>query len=408
MNLPDPTNHRISNSLFDAINKVRNGESAEPTQLDEATMLQDNGKVVHNCAKHVEHAEYGKGNTIAEEHADPDRNGDIAWYDIEFPHGVEKGVPISELKVLQAESHGHETKAKKKKMGEAADLSHQAKTTMKHIPNASPALKKAAKDIKPGIAGYKDRVDMLKAGGVEEGNDGNLANNAAPFDKVTHGDVISGRLGKDAMGGKKKPAASNAYTQTSGYPSFKKKVKKEAEEVAEARSTGTAFDMSTPSQIKKKPGELTGHSMKKSEAGGRIYTKTASKMMPDPKKKAVEEGISQTVINHNDFVLEVTNNPTYGDYLKALQSMINNSDEQVQQEIVTIAQEAFNNNVESVIIEASSRATFKAKLQELRTSGAKVLDENYIVESGEPYVEYVVEQDGVRTQYVHSGTVKKI
>jgi len=45
--------------------------------------------------------------------------------------------------------------------------SHQSKTTMKHIPNASPALKKAAKNIKPGIAGYKDRVDMLKAGGIK-------------------------------------------------------------------------------------------------------------------------------------------------------------------------------------------------------------------------------------------------
>jgi len=47
-------------------------------------------------------------------------------------------------------------------------MSHQAKTTMKHIPNPSPALKQAAKDIKPGIAGYKDRIDMLKAGGVKE------------------------------------------------------------------------------------------------------------------------------------------------------------------------------------------------------------------------------------------------
>ena len=46
--------------------------------------------------------------------------------------------------------------------------SHQSATTMKHIPNASPALKKAAKDIKPGVAGYRDRIDMLKAGGVKE------------------------------------------------------------------------------------------------------------------------------------------------------------------------------------------------------------------------------------------------
>jgi len=313
MNLLEPTNHRISNSLFDAINKVRSGETGEPQQLEE-----------------------GKG-------------------------------------------------------------------------------------------------------------DGNLANNAKPYDKVTRGDVIAGRLGKDEMGGKKKvkeeaeevaedvasgqvaepkepkemSSKDHAANDTVRAKSMKKVaaaankgVKEEAEEVAEARSTGTAFDMSTPSQIKKKPGELTGHSMKKSEAGGRIYTKSAPKMPQDTgvphKSKSMKEGISQTVINHNDFVLEVTDNPTYGDYLKALQSMINNSNEQIQQEIVTIAQEAFNNKIESVIIEASTRATFKAKLQELRSSGAKVLDENYIVESGEPYVEYVVEQDGVRKQYVHSGTVKKV
>ena len=35
-------------------------------------------------------------------------------------------------------------------------------------------------------------------------NDGNLANNAKPYDKVTRGDVIAGRLGKDEMGGKDK------------------------------------------------------------------------------------------------------------------------------------------------------------------------------------------------------------
>lgn len=39
---------------------------------------------------------------------------------------------------------------------------------------------------------------------MEEGNDGNLANNYPPYDKVTRGDVIAGRLGKDQMGGKRK------------------------------------------------------------------------------------------------------------------------------------------------------------------------------------------------------------
>ena len=54
------------------------------------------------------------------------------------------------------------------KMSNVDESSHQAKTTMKHIPNASPELKKAAKDIKPGIAGFRDRVAMLKAGGVKQ------------------------------------------------------------------------------------------------------------------------------------------------------------------------------------------------------------------------------------------------
>jgi len=61
--------------------------------------------------------------------------------------------------------------AMKDAIGKMGAKSHQARTTMKHIPNAGPALKKAAKDIKPGIAGYRDRADMLRAGGVDEEED---------------------------------------------------------------------------------------------------------------------------------------------------------------------------------------------------------------------------------------------
>ena len=46
-------------------------------------------------------------------------------------------------------------------------MSHQYVTTMKHIINPSRALRKAAMDIKPGIAGYMDRIAMLKAGNVK-------------------------------------------------------------------------------------------------------------------------------------------------------------------------------------------------------------------------------------------------
>ena len=41
--------------------------------------------------------------------------------------------------------------------------SHQAKTTMKHIDKPTAGEKKAAKDIKPGIVGFRDRIAMLKS-----------------------------------------------------------------------------------------------------------------------------------------------------------------------------------------------------------------------------------------------------
>ena len=50
---------------------------------------------------------------------------------------------------------------------------------------------------------------------VEEGKgDGNLANNAKPYDKVTQGDVIAGRLGKDEKGGKEKKEESTVKEDT--------------------------------------------------------------------------------------------------------------------------------------------------------------------------------------------------
>jgi hypothetical protein len=60
------------------------------------------------------------------------------------------------------------------------------------------AKKKASGKIKEAIARAKDVLE-----GKGKKGDGNLANNAKPYDKVTRGDVISGRLGKDEKGGKK-------------------------------------------------------------------------------------------------------------------------------------------------------------------------------------------------------------
>ena len=74
----------------------------------------------HLCAKNVVHENWGNGTPISGQHAEPDAEGDIAWYDVMFEHGIEKGVSITELKVTKAESHHHSEK-KKKKMDEKVE-----------------------------------------------------------------------------------------------------------------------------------------------------------------------------------------------------------------------------------------------------------------------------------------------
>lgn len=58
-----------------------------------------------------------------------------------------------------------------KRVAEEADqvdeMNHQAKTTMKHVINPTAGEKKAARDIKPGIKGYRDRVAMLHSADTE-------------------------------------------------------------------------------------------------------------------------------------------------------------------------------------------------------------------------------------------------
>lgn len=83
--------------------------------------------------------------------------------------GIKHGEHLSDSELDDAHEMGAKIKHVKESVDEA--MSHQAATTMKHIPNASPALKKAAKDIKPGIAGFRDRIAMLKAGNVKEETD---------------------------------------------------------------------------------------------------------------------------------------------------------------------------------------------------------------------------------------------
>lgn len=216
----------ITQQLQDDIRKILEGNIKHPNQQnidvhepekDEITaddfkklraMKKDKNGKVHNCATHVEHAVLGKGITVSEEHAEPDAEGNIEWYTVQFEHSTQK-VLTKDLTITMSETHVHESTDEQ--VDEA--MSHQAATTMKHIPNPSPALKKAAKDIKPGVAGYADRVAMLKAGGVkedvqldekDEGKPGLMfkkiaAKAAAKYGSVEAGNRVAGAIRKKIL-----------------------------------------------------------------------------------------------------------------------------------------------------------------------------------------------------------------
>ena len=85
------------------------------------------------------------------------------------------------------------------KMSEAE--SHQSKTTMKHINNPNAAEKKAAKDIKPGIAGVRDRLAMLDAAkkrGALKNEDVDLLSNLYDQLDESNQEIFLNQLEEDA------------------------------------------------------------------------------------------------------------------------------------------------------------------------------------------------------------------
>ena len=104
----------------------------------------------HLCAKNVVHEEWGDGECIPPRHADPDEEGNVAWYDIMFEHGIETKVSIDELKVTKESSHMHKEK-KKKKVEAAHDDDEEDKDT--------DTEKDKKKDDKKVGKGKKDDID---------------------------------------------------------------------------------------------------------------------------------------------------------------------------------------------------------------------------------------------------------
>jgi len=62
-------------------------------------------------------------------------------------------------------------------------------------------------------AAFRKSFEAMVEAKSKKPNDGNLANNAKPYDKITRADVIAGATGNDEMGGKKKKKKADESVQ---------------------------------------------------------------------------------------------------------------------------------------------------------------------------------------------------
>ena len=102
-----------------------NSSANEAKDLNKANA---DAAIQHDCATHVEHATWGQGQPLSEQHTIVETSpgvGYVTHYDVLFEHGVEKNVAVEDLTILAESSHGHMRKKKMKEAMRSADKKPQ-------------------------------------------------------------------------------------------------------------------------------------------------------------------------------------------------------------------------------------------------------------------------------------------
>lgn len=146
----------ITDSLLDAVKNVSNRRVGQYTLggINEAKNApsKENGGIAHMCASHVQHATYGEGVCIPEQHTIVETapgEGYVTHYDVNFDGNIVENVPVEELTIISESNHGHSRKKKMEAMdpvGKAdADIDNDGDvdSSDKYLHNRRKAIRKA-------------------------------------------------------------------------------------------------------------------------------------------------------------------------------------------------------------------------------------------------------------------------
>lgn len=318
----------------------------------------------HYCATHVEHAELGKGTCITEAHADPDEEGNIAWYTVQFESAVKK-VDTADLKILQSESHMH---SKKKKMSEGVEELDEMG------PGKLPRIDKAVDNE----IGAKLMADFKARGGeVKQVPSPALPKNRGRM--VAKGSLASPERRVNAQGGK-------------SYVALKNSTELEGDQLDELkRSTLTSYI--------NKVSKLPAYKSQGRMAGVKRAGEKIRQMKEDE-----DFDVDETIVLHNDFEVSLKEAYIFGDFLQAAKKVVG------EEMAVELANYAFKEQDETLFLEAVMRSDIESRVKAHQNAGHAVTMPKYSTKGGQPHAEYVVtdKDSGVRRKYIHHGNVRRV
>ncbi len=427
---------RITNNLFESIQKVIQGPTQPVVKEENKEVAEGQVDKAHYCATHVEHPLYGEGECIAEAHADPDADGNIEWYTVQFSDGVRK-VYTEAMKVKKAKMHEHAEVTDEMIDQEVADLSdEELEETLQEalaLDEASYSAKaaRAGKDIgKPGkmfgkiaasaakrygsaergkkVAGAvlaKLRAKSMKEEAMSEGGmPSSVIKSKQLYSRMTpaefakaHGDksddILRGMAWRHGYGknsnhyvnkrneGMKKEEAEQ--TNEGAMSDLDADRKDRAYQTRQAKTTMKHISNPTPGEKKAakdiKPG-IAGYRdriamLKSAQARGGLKAEGMDPVGKEDddinndgktdksdsylhnRRKAIKASMKEQIeikyYVEETATIEVPTEPTYADYLDAVKIIIGSDDAELQQDIINIAEEAYKNNEYEIIVEAA-------------------------------------------------------
>jgi hypothetical protein len=367
----------------------------------------------HFCATHVEHATFGPGTCISEAHADPDAEGNIAWYTVQFADGTRK-IDTADLKVTEGKSHSHSKKPMKEEEVAEANIKHPNQQKLDvHEPEKDELTAKDFEMLRKGKKVEKsvknDDKDEMKEE-IEQIDELSPSTLSSYKHKARNSELRSAETAR----------RDTEISQQTTNPQVKAKSAAYAAQAQASAEKRRAGQLKATSRLSNMEEELEQTNEAQTSAAARLakakmktshQASTTMKHISNPTsgEKAAAKDIKPGIAGYRDRVamlksaeargalkkedfelIDVTTtyemteqvaiaaNPTFQDYLNAVKILVNNDSDEAQREVIALAQEAFDAKEVDILIKAELQAMNEAGAIKMPTAtGMKVMGSRY-------------------------------